>query len=249
GASCGLRQQVLDCVTLFGQFLFGGLHAGTGEIIDLQALDDFPVTVLADAREGVDQAFLDAVGTVAVDAHGNPVAVGGAECPAAHVVNGGVGSRCSRGCATCLDDGGATLLYFRDVGVGVPVGVDLVHGYLAIHQAVVQVWVLGAGVVAPDGHLLDVVDGLAELVGQLRHATVVVEAGHGGELARVDVRRVALGDQGVGVGRVADYQHLDVTAGHFIDRLALYREDGGVGFQQILALHARAARTRTDQQG
>src|SRR5690606_1174110 len=97
--------------------------------------------------------------------------------------------------------------------------------------------------------LLDVVDGLAELVGQLRHATVVVEAGHGGELARVDVRRVALGDQGVGVGRVADYQNLDVTAGDVVDRLALYREDGGVGFQQVLALHARATRTGTDQQG
>src|SRR5690606_9163053 len=159
------------------------------------------------------------------------------------------GSRSGRGGATCLDDGGATLLYFRDVGVGVPVGIDLVDGHLAIYQAVVQVRVLGAGVVAPDGHLLDVVDGLAELVGQLRHATVVVETGHGGELARVDVRRVALGDQGVGVGRVADYQNLDVADGDVVDRLALYREDGGVGFQQILALNARAARTRTDQQG
>src|SRR5690606_3385604 len=129
----------------------------------------------------------------------------------------------------------------------VPVGIDLVDGYLAIHQAVVQIRVLGAGVVAPDGHFLDVVDGLAQFVGQLCHATVVVEAGHGGELARVDVRRVALGDQGVGVGRVADYQNLDVAAGDVVDRLALYREDGGVGFQQVLALHARATRTGTDQ--
>src|SRR5690606_29696947 len=159
------------------------------------------------------------------------------------------GSRSGRGGATCLDDGGATLLHFRDVGVGIPVGVDLVHGHLAIHQAVVQVRVLGAGVVAPDGHFLDVVDGLAELVGQLCHATVVVEAGHVGELARVAVGRVALGDQGVGVGRVADHQNLDVTAGDVVDRFALYREDGGVGFQQVLALHARATRTGTDQQG
>src|SRR5690606_3111884 len=121
-----------------------------------QALDDFPVTVLADAREGVDQAFLDAVGAVAVNAHGDPVALGGAERPAAHVINCGIGGRGGGRGATCLDDGGATLLHFRDIGVGVPVSIDLVHGHLAIHQAVVQVRVLGAGVVAPDKHLLHV---------------------------------------------------------------------------------------------
>ena len=76
----------------------------------------------------------------------------------------------------------------------------------------------------------------------------MVQTGHGSELAGVDVRRVALSDQGVGVGRVTDNQYLDAAAGNFIDGLALYREDGRVGLQQILALHAGAAGTGTYQQ-
>ena len=51
---------MLHGITLFGQLLLGGLHARAGELVDLQALNNLPVTVLADAREGVDQAFLDA---------------------------------------------------------------------------------------------------------------------------------------------------------------------------------------------
>ena len=103
--------------------------------------------------------------------------------------------------------------------------------------------------VAPDGDLGDVVDAGAGLGGQLAQSAVVVQARHGGELARVDAGRIALGDQRVGVGGVAHYQNLDAALGNGVDRLALYREDGCVGFQQILALHAGATGTGTDQQG
>ena len=104
-------------------------------------------------------------------------------------------------------------------------------GFLAFDQGFGDVGILGGGMVAPDGDLGDVVDAGAGFGGQLAEGTVVVQAGHGGELARIDVRRVTLGDQGVGVGRVADHQHLDTAFGHFIDGLALHREDGSVGFQ------------------
>jgi hypothetical protein len=63
------------------------------------------------------------------------------------------------------------------------------------------------------------------------------------------LRRRFHGDVGVGVGRIADHQHLDVARSDGVQRLALHREDLGVGFQQVLAFHARAARTRADQQG
>ena len=56
-------------------------------------------------------------------------------------------------------------------------------------------------------------------------------------------------DVGVGVGRVADHQHLDAAARDGVERLALLDEDLGVLEQQVLALHARAARPRADQQG
>jgi hypothetical protein len=55
-------------------------------------------------------------------------------------------------------------------------------------------------------------------------------------------------DVGVGVGRVADHQHLDVAAGGGVQRLALRGEDLRVGGQQVGALHAGAARARADQQ-
>ena len=58
--------------------------------------------------------------------------------------------------------------------------------------------------------LVTSVTGGPELLGQLGDGPVVVEAGHGRELAGVEVGRVALRDQGVGVGRVADDEHLDV---------------------------------------
>ena len=57
-----------------------------------------------------------------------------------------------------------------------------------------------------------------------------------------------LGDQGVGVGRVADHEHLDVGRGTGVERLALRAEDAAVGRQQIAALHARGARPGADEQ-
>ena len=57
-----------------------------------------------------------------------------------------------------------------------------------------------------------------------------------------------LGDQRVGVGRVADHQHADVVRGARVDRLALRREDAAVGLEQVAALHALGPRAGADQQ-
>ena len=66
---------------------------------------------------------------------------------------------------------------------------------------------------------------------------------------RVEVGGVALGDQGVGVRRVADDEDLDVTLGAARQRLALRLEDPAVGRQQVGALHPLLARHRPDEQG
>ena len=63
-----------------------------------------------------------------------------------------------------------------------------------------------------------------------------------------DVGGVAQRDQRVGVGRVAGHADADVVGGDGVQRLALRGEDRAVGLQQVAALHARAARTRADQQ-
>ena len=103
--------------------------------------------------------------------------------------------------------------------------------------------------IAPHRQLLDAGNRFAEFLCNLRLRAVVIKAHHGGELRRFELRRVFHGDEAIGVGRIADHQHLDVAAGDFGERFALRPENFAVGFEQILALHAGAARTRADEQG
>jgi hypothetical protein len=72
---------------------------------------------------------------------------------------------------------------------------------------------------------------------------------HGGEAARVQVGSVALCDQGVGVRRVADDEHLHVTLRGPGQRLTLRLEDPAVGRQQVGTLHAGLAGHGADEQG
>ena len=102
--------------------------------------------------------------------------------------------------------------------------------------------------VTPDRHLGDVGIERAGLLGQLADRTVVIQAHHGGETPGIKIRRILLRDQCIGVGRVADHQHAHVALGMRVERFALRPEDGAVGFQQVLALHAGSAWTRTHQQ-
>ena len=92
------------------------------------------------------------------------------------------------------------------------------------------------------------VSGTGELRGQLRDGPVVVEPGHRGEPLGRHVRGGGLGDQGVGVGRVADHQYPHVVGRTGVDGPALRGEDPAVGLQQVAALHALGPRARPDQQ-
>ena len=83
----------------------------------------------------------------------------------------------------------------------------------------------------------------------MRQRAVVVQAQHGGKVLRRQVGCRLHGDVGVGVCRVADDQHLDIAVGDIVERLALRGEDIPVDGEQLFALHAGAARTRTDEQG
>ena len=75
----------------------------------------------------------------------------------------------------------------------------------------------------------------------------MVEPGHGGEPLVGHVRGVVHGDQRVGVGRVADHEDAQVFGGVLVERQTLHREDGTIGLEQVLALHALAAGPRADQ--
>jgi len=63
-----------------------------------------------------------------------------------------------------------------------------------------------------------------------------------------DIRRVAHGDEGVGVGRVAGHRDADVIGGVVVEGFSLTGEDRTVDREQVAALHAWAARTGADEQ-
>src|SRR5690606_35586531 len=234
----------------FGQLGDGGVDAGAGEVVDLQALDDLVGAVLADHGERRDQAFGHAVGAVGGHGHGDPVTVGGAVDPVVDVVDGCARGRGGRGGAAHLDDLGAALGDAGDEFVFQPLlVVDGLGGVFSLDLGVEDVRVLGGGVVAPDGHLLDVRDGDLELLGELGDGAVVVEAGHRGEALGGDVGRVGLGDEGVGVGGVADHEHLDVVCGARVEGFALGFEDAAVGFEQVAAFHALGAWAGAHEEG
>ncbi len=88
----------------------------------------------------------------------------------------------------------------------------------------------------------------ARLLGELRERAVVIEPRHGSEVARIEVFGVGARDQCVRVRRIAHDKDLHMAIRDFVECLALCGENLRIGEQQILALHARTARTCTDQQ-
>ena len=75
----------------------------------------------------------------------------------------------------------------------------------------------------------------------------MVKPQHRGEAGLRQVRRRLHRDIGIGIGRIADHQHLNAALGDVVQRLALHLEDLGIGGEQIAPLHARPARTRADK--
>ena len=119
---------------------------------------------------------------------------------------------------------------------------------LAADGAVRDVGMLRRAVVAPDDHAADLAHVRAGLGRELPERAIVVEPHHRGEIAPLDAGRVRRGDQRIRVRGIADDQHAHVAVRGGVERLALGREDLRIREQQVLALHAGAARARADQQ-
>ena len=95
--------------------------------------------------------------------------------------------------------------------------------------------------VAPHAQFFDIGNGFACFGSDLAQSAVVVQAQHGSEVARLQVRRRLHGDVGVGVGRVTDYQNFDVARRNRVQGLTLCSKDGAVDSEQFSALHTRTA--------
>lgn len=227
-------------------------HLGLGELVDGEAANHLPLTVLADGGERVNKVSTDAIGVAVRDnTHGGKFAGLGTNKPVVHVVTSSVGSG---SCGTLLhhsDDLSSTLGYLGNESL-VKILVIL-HGFsdgvnLALENcSVVDIRVLCERVVAPDDHILDVFNGNAELVAELRKSAVLIESSQGSEVLLGDGRSIVRSDQGIGVGGVSDNENLDILASVFIEGLTLSLEDLGIGSEQIFALHAGSSWLSTDE--
>jgi hypothetical protein len=63
------------CIALFTELNFRLVHQVLAKRVDLKILNDAVLTVSARHREGIDQAFGDAIAAIAVDAHANDFAI------------------------------------------------------------------------------------------------------------------------------------------------------------------------------
>ena len=132
--------------------------------------------------------------------------------------------------------------------IGQPGRVDQFARRLAVDRRIADIWVLRRRVIAPNCHLANVINVSPRFASELRLGPIMIEARHRREVPGIEVRGVGLCDQGVGVRRVADDQHFHTAARMIVQRFSLYREDRGIGFQQVISLHAGAARTGADEQ-
>mmetsp|Transcript_23045 Transcript_23045/g.64742 ORF Transcript_23045/g.64742 Transcript_23045/m.64742 type:complete len:229 (-) Transcript_23045:138-824(-) len=176
-----------------------------------------------------------------------------AEEPVTHVLHGGVRGGGCRAQLSGLDNGGAAFLYQGNKGVvqpgivthGSADGAGEAGGGEIAHESVVDVRVLGGGVVAPDNDVTHVLARLEfQALAQLAKSAVVVQPRHGGEVLRRETLGACEGDECVGVGRVPDDAYLHVPRRVAGQGQPLLLEDGRVFFQQVRPLHPLAAGER-----
>ena len=152
--------------------------------------------------------------------------------------------------SACFNHGGTTLLHGGNKGFLDPrIVTNHLGRRLPFDLGMEGIWILGGTVIAPNRDLLDIGVGDTSLLGQLRDGAVVIQARHRRKALGGHIGRIALGDQAVGVGRVADHEDAHICCRIGVDRLALHRKDRSIGTQQILTLHPLTARACTNQQG
>ena len=122
-----------------------------------------------------------------------------------HMINSSIRRRCGTGSSPRFNDRGSTLLHRWNKVAGVPVHIDQRHGIGAANGCAMNVWVLRRRVVSPNAQTINIANMLAGFLRQLRHCAVVVESRHRSKIARIQIRRIALGYQTVGICRVTDH--------------------------------------------
>ena len=178
--SCSL-EKVSNGFALSQELISGLLDCSLADlVVEVEASDGSIAAWGADAREGEHDALWDVV-EGAIGLEGNRLPVIRSVNPVAHVVDGGIAGGGSGRKLTELDDLSTTLLDAGSELVLEPGAVNERGSILTADSAVPDIGVHCGGVVAPDGHLLDVGDLGAGLESKLSQSSVVIKTGHGCE--------------------------------------------------------------------
>ena len=92
--------------------------------------------------------------------------------------------------------------------------------------------------VAPNDHVLDILNRNRELVTELRKSTVLIESSHGSEVLLWNGGSIVRSDESIGISRVANNKDLHILLGKLVKSLTLSLENLGVRIEKILAFHA-----------
>lgn len=104
------KSNIKGHLSLLDELLLSLSHLGLGELVDGEAIDYLPLTVLADCWEGVNEVSADAIGVaVRDDSHRGEFAGLGSHKPVVHVVASSVGSGSGRALLHHCDDLSSTL--------------------------------------------------------------------------------------------------------------------------------------------
>lgn len=115
--------------------------------------------------------------------------------------------------------------------------------------SVVEIGVLGEGVIAPDDQVVDVFNSALRFVSNLGESSVLVKSSQSGEVSLGQGRSVVGGDQGVCVCGVSDNENLHSLLGNLVESFSLSLEDGSICGQEIFSLHAGTSGSSSDQHG
>ncbi len=99
--------------------------------------------------------------------------------------------------------------------------IDCFVGILAVDLRIVEIRILGRGMVAPDRHVADRGDIDPCLLRELRFAAIFVQPCHGKPALARDRLRVIHRDQAIGVAGVSNHQDANIGGGIFFNRLPL----------------------------
>lgn len=198
--------------------------------------------------EGVHNSFRCSVRvTVTDDSHAYVVAFLGSVPEIVNVIASSVGSRSSGGLAHDRDDFSSSLLYFsNEFSIKIFVVLDTFSKSLSTNGGVVNIRVLGGGMVSPNVNIVDFLNSGSSALSNLADSSVLIESSQSREVSLWDRGSVVRSDESVGVSGVSDNADLAGLLGNSVHGSSLSLEDLGVGLEEISSFHTGTSGSGTD---